>query len=131
MQELFSTACPCYSKAGVTKNDNDMKQRTRKSAVVSLTLIGSALSGCSDNADLIRDVYNDYADCMAEWGDSSLCEEQQSDIGGDARTVFYGPPYKPGHRPDYVLGFGKSIATESVEKAGFGQTAETLDVAGG
>lgn len=99
--------------------------------MVSLTLLGSALTGCSDSSNLIRDVYNDYADCMAEWGDSSLCEEQNSDIGGSYRTVYFGPPYEPGHRPDYVLGFGKSIATETVERAGFGSSGEALEVAGG
>lgn len=98
---------------------------------MSLTLIGTALAGCSDAPDLVRDVYSNADDCLSEWGDSSLCEESYGDSDAMPMAGFYGPPYEPGHRPDYVQGFGKSIATQPVESGGFGSTAKTQEIAGG
>lgn len=73
-----------------------------------------------------RDVYHSLADCMADWGDSELCDKQQAEAkalaqqqaqnsGGHSTSfvpIFLGPMYSPGDRSAYMNGNRYSPATQ-------------------
>lgn len=68
----------------------------KKSAQISLVVLASiTLTACSDD-DESRMQYNNLADCVEEWGDSTLCEPVNN--GGLSAAYFLGPyfMYKAG-----------------------------------
>ncbi len=70
-----------------------MRRGIRKSAKVTLVLIGvSALAGCGGD-DTRRDVYKSREDCLADWGNKP--EDCQPATNPEHRRLgyFYGPSY--------------------------------------
>jgi len=55
-----------------------MRRTRRSSACITLVLIGTAaLVGCSDDSTLSRrKQYATKAECLADWGDPTECEEE-------------------------------------------------------
>lgn len=96
--------------------------------VIKLSLVvalATTVSACdtTDSSDIKtsqRDVYKTLEDCVADWGDTELCERQQAEAkalaekqaqssGGNGSHVsfvpiFLGPSYSPSDRSAYVNG---------------------------
>lgn len=96
--------------------------------VISLPLVvalAATVSACdmtgNDQVASQRDVYKTLEDCVADWGDSELCEKQMADAKAEAEKkaaqsnsnggshvaiipLFFGPSYSPGDRYVYRNG---------------------------
>ena len=71
-----------------------MDRRIRKSARVTLVLIGvSALAGCGGD-DTRRDVYKSREDCLADWGNKPEDCRPATDPRHSSMGYFYGPAYR-------------------------------------
>ncbi len=72
----------------------------KKSKVVKLVLLGSAVFGCSDDSQTVADgerrVYKSKNECVEEWSDSSLCESTEGDSNYSRHGSHMGPYYSPG-----------------------------------
>lgn len=88
-------------------------------------LLATTVSACdmtstdtnSDEKPSQRDVYRSLEDCVADWGDTELCERQIADAKKEAEKlaaqsgsgshvsfvpIFFGPSYSPGDRSVYT-----------------------------
>ena len=95
--------------------------------VVALAITVSACDTTSSDETKIsqRDVYTSLEDCVADWGDTELCEKQQAEAkalaakqaqssGGNSMAfvpIFLGPSYSPGDRSTYLNGNRYTPAT--------------------
>jgi uncharacterized protein YgiB involved in biofilm formation len=70
-----------------------MNRRIRKSARVTLVLIGvSTLAACGGD-DTRRDVYKSRDDCLADWGNKPEDCQAATDPSHRRMGYFYGPSY--------------------------------------
>ena len=70
-----------------------MRPRIRRSAKVTLVLVGvSALAGCGGD-DTRRDVYKTREDCLADWGNRPQDCQPATDPRHRSMGYFYGPSY--------------------------------------
>ncbi|MBK8740603.1 MAG: hypothetical protein IPM02_14260 [Betaproteobacteria bacterium] len=114
-----------------------MLKRTRKrSAQITLVLLGAAaLAGC-DNQDERRDLYASKQDCVHDWGDETKCEPAPaSAANGQSHTGgghYWGPYYagnsyrsgssgSPASSP--VRSGSRAIGSSSVGRGGFGSSS--------
>ena len=81
-----------------------MLTRTRKrSAHITLVLLGAAaLASCDDQSER-RDVYASKQDCVHDWGDEKKCEAAPDSAAPSGRShsgggYFWGPLYYGGNR---------------------------------
>jgi uncharacterized protein YgiB involved in biofilm formation len=83
-----------------------LKKSKKKSASITLVLIGAAVSlgGCGETHER-RDVYANQKDCVADWGDEKKCE-QAPGTHSSGSHFYYGPRYYPGQ-------FGSNTQTHS------------------
>jgi hypothetical protein len=103
-----------------------MRHRTRKSSThVTLVLLGAAaLAGCGnsaqDSAGTRRGQYATREDCLADWGDSKECAEQQI-VGSDGtrRNVYVGGGGYGG-RTWWGGGTGGTHSGSGTTRGGFG-----------
>lgn len=80
------------------------KRARKRSAAITLVLVGSAtLAGCGSPVEQ-RDAYSDMQSCVKDWNNASLCEPVKD--GRYSSTYFYGPPYY-GNGTTYSL-FGRT-----------------------
>jgi hypothetical protein len=80
------------------------KRARKRSAAITLVLVGSAtLAGCGSPVEQ-RDAYSDLQSCVKDWNNASLCEPVRD--GGYSSSYFYGPPYF-GNGTTYAL-FGRT-----------------------
>lgn len=89
----------------------------RRSATVSLVLIGllAATSGCGQDEQ--RHVYRTKQECMEDWNDEKECEEIPSSSPYRSHGVYFGPRYY-GSAP---AGRGIRAATvATISRGGFG-----------
>ncbi len=115
-----------------------MLKRTRKrSAQITLVLLGAAaLAACEDQGQR-RDVYASKKDCVQDWGDETKCERAPDGAVTNARShtgggYFWGPRYfgsgyhssgtsstalSPSHSGT------RAIGSHSVSRGGFGSSA--------
>lgn len=118
-----------------------MLTRTRKrSAHITLVLLGAAtLSACDDHNER-RDVYASRQDCVHDWGDEKKCEPAPDSAApaGRAHTgsgFFWGPLYS-GSSYRYGSGSGASalssartgsraVSSSSISRGGFGSSASS------
>ena len=71
-----------------------MRRRMRKSAKVTLVLIGmGALAGCGGD-DTRRDVYKSREDCLADWANKPEDCQPASNPHHRSLGYFYGPAYR-------------------------------------
>ena len=103
---------------------------------ITLVLIGAAsLQGCGDQPQdtVQRDLYDNRAKCVQDWGDEKKCEPGE----GRNRGYWYGPAYSWG-RSGYSPGGGGSadsgqtapkgrnaVGSQRVARSGFGSTASS------
>ena len=120
-----------------------MLTRTRKrSARITLVLLGAAaLSSCDDQSER-RDVYASRQDCVQDWGEEKKCEPAPDSAAPSGRThsgggYFWGPLYS-GHNYRYGSGSGSSAlssartgsraissTSSSISRGGFGSSSSS------
>src|SRR3954466_15060296 len=109
-----------------------LKRTRRRSAHITLVLLGAAaLAACGDSADR-RDLYASKQDCVQDWGDEKKCEaappgttSSRPHSGGG---YFYGPAYSSGtYRSGSSVGpvrsGSRAVSSGSVSRGGFGHSA--------
>jgi uncharacterized protein YgiB involved in biofilm formation len=115
-----------------------MLKRTRKrSAQITLILLGvAALAGCNDQ-DERRDLYASKQDCVKDWGDETKCESapDSANTTGHSHSgggFFWGPSYfgsglRSSGASSSALSTARSgshsIGSSSVSRGGFGSSA--------
>ena len=120
-----------------------MLTRTRRrSARITLVLLGvAALAACNDDARQ-RDLYASKQDCVKDWGDETKCEvAPASSTGGRTGTHYWGPSYSRGtYRASSGTSVGSvsaprsgshAVGTSSVSRGGFGSSASSHSSGGG
>ena len=116
-----------------------MLTRTRKrSARITLVLLGAAaLTACGNN-DEQRDLYSSKQDCVKDWGDETKCESAPASAT-NGRThsgggYFWGPmysgsSYRSGSSTSSSLGSVRSgsraVGSSSISRGGFGSGASS------
>jgi uncharacterized protein YgiB involved in biofilm formation len=114
---------------------NMLRRTRRRSAHITLVLLGAAaLTACGDDADR-RDLYASKQDCVQDWGDEQKCEpappgttSSRPHSGGG---YFYGPAYRSSsHRSSgSSLGSARSgsraVSSSSFSRGGFGHSASS------
>jgi uncharacterized protein YgiB involved in biofilm formation len=109
-------------------------KRLRRSALLGLVLIGVA--ACGEKSPR-RDQYANKADCEADWGDPSRCEEAPTSKSGTSSSSrhYYGPIYQS--RDQLMSQYGRptvlnrstgshstgSRSSGSVSRGGFGSSS--------
>ena len=116
--------------AGFAKAPSAIARRAPVS--ITLVLIGAAsLQGCGDQPQtaMQRDVYDNRAKCVQDWGDEKKCEP----TGDGRRGYWYGPAYTSGR--GYAPGSAdadsgrtvpkgsNAVGAQRVARSGFGSTA--------
>ncbi len=116
-----------------------MLTRARKrSAHITLVLLGAAaLSGCDDQSKR-RDVYASRQDCVHDWGDEKKCEPAPDSAAPTGRShsgggFFWGPLYSGN---SYRSGSGsgssalgsarsgsRAVGSSSISRGGFGSSS--------
>ena len=113
-----------------------MLKRTRKrSARITLVLLGATALAACNSQDERRDLYANKRDCVQDWGDEAKCEvAPASATTGHSRTGTYylGPGY-PGstwHSSGSSTGpagsprsGSRAVGSHSVSRGGFGSSA--------
>jgi uncharacterized protein YgiB involved in biofilm formation len=122
-----------------------MLKRTRKrSAQITLVLLGTAaLAACDDQSER-RDLYASKQDCVQDWGDETKCEPapNASTTTGRSHTgggYFWGPlysgnSYRSSGAGNGALGAARSgsraIGSGSISRGGFGSSASSHSSSG-
>lgn len=118
-----------------------MLTRTRKrSARITLVLLGAAALGACVNHDEKRDVYASKQDCVKDWGDETKCETAPAHAGNSTGRphsgggFFWGPIYsgssfRSNSGSSSSIGATRSgshaIGSSSVSRGGFGSSASS------
>lgn len=115
-----------------------MLKRTRKrSAHITLVLLGAAALAACDDQNGRRDLYASKQDCVQDWGEQTKCEPAPDSANTTGRShsgggYFWGPMYygnslRPGGASSSALSPARSgsraIGTSSVSRGGFGSSA--------
>ena len=120
-----------------------LKRTRRRSARITLVLLGAAaLGACGDDADR-RDLYASKQDCVQDWGDETKCEtappgttSSRPHSGGG---YFYGPPYRGssyGTGSSTATGStalrsgSRAVSTSSFSRGGFGSSSSSHSSSG-
>ena len=111
--------------------------RRRRSARISLVILGAvALAACGDDAER-RDLYTSKQDCAKDWGDETKCEAAPGHAtGGRTGMHYWGPAYSTsGFRStssEHAVGSvssarpgSHSVGTSHVSRGGFGSSASS------
>ena len=125
-----------------------MLKRTRKrSAQVTLVLLGAAaISACGDQSEH-RDLYASKQDCVQDWGTETKCEpapDGAASSGGRTHTgggYFWGPryssnSYRSGNSGSSIGSQGparsgsRAIGSNSVSRGGFGSSSSAHSSSG-
>jgi uncharacterized protein YgiB involved in biofilm formation len=116
-----------------------MLKRTRKrSAQITLVLLGAAaLSACDDQSER-RDLYASKQDCVQDWGDDTKCEPAPASAAtGHAHSgggFFWGPRYSSNSYRSSGTGSiatsparsgSRAIGSSSVSRGGFGSSSSS------
>ena len=121
-----------------------LKRTRRRSAHITLVLLGAAaLAGCGDDNDR-RDLYASKQDCVQDWGDETKCEQAPpgttSSRPHSGGGYFWGPAYSSG---SYRTGSSSSstgwtaarsgsraVASSSFSRGGFGSSSSSHSSSG-
>jgi uncharacterized protein YgiB involved in biofilm formation len=93
-------------------------RRRRCSSHVRLVLIGvtAAMAGC-DDGPIVRDLYANRQDCVADWGADAHCESIAN--SNDPHSVHWGPTYSS---ESHASG-SRALGQHQVSRGGFGSSA--------
>ena len=121
-----------------------MLKRTRKrSAQITLVLLGAAAIAACDDDNERRDLYASKQACVQDWGDEKKCESAPASAGaGHSHTgggYFWGPTYlgrgySAGSTGSSALSPARSgsraLGTSSVSRGGFGSSSSSHSSSG-
>ena len=122
-----------------------MLKRTRKrSAQISLVLMGAAALAACENQDERRDLYASKQDCVKDWGDETRCEAAPDGAAAAGRPhagegYFWGPYYagnsfrsgsSVGSPSRPVRSGSRAIGSSGISRGGFGSSAASHSSSG-
>ena len=119
-----------------------LKRTRRRSAQISLVLIGAtALAGCGDD-DSRRDLYASKQDCVQDWGDEKKCEAAPAGTTSSrphsGHGYFWGPIYSGSSYRTGTSSTGstavrsgsRAISSSSFSRGGFGSSSSSHSSSG-
>lgn len=111
-----------------------MTERKKSASSIKLVVLASLVAtGCDYDpvVEAQRDVYTKMEDCVADWGDTKLCQQMADSVAAEAKQAtagsgttvihpypyFYGPTYYGGNRVAYLDSQGTQMMRPNSNRA--------------
>lgn len=121
-----------------------LKRTRRRSAQISLVLMGAAALAACENQDERRDLYASKQDCVKDWGDETRCEAGPDGAAAAGRShtgggYFWGPYYAGsslrsgsavGSASRPVRSGSRAIGSSNISRGGFGSSSASRSSSG-